>query len=293
MVELPKVILGTNPFDGVSYLSRAQAHEYLEKFSKEQNIKEIIESALNLGINIISCSYNERVVRVLESFPSERKMQVIPVVPNAYEYVRESSHRGILGAVSEKLEHLDAFQKLKFALKEVTQLKGVLSGELKTLLRAMLELELAPFSDFKIPAVILHGHIADLAITGNNQMVFEIYADFIRNSFKAEPFVATHNFGFTLPKYEKWDVGITGILAPFNKKGFMMKPNVQTCETLLKITKKQIIAKKILAGGRISPEEAVNYLKDKNFSAVMVGVGSVSEAYHTLTVIKNFCQQHT
>jgi hypothetical protein len=77
------------------------------------------------------------------------------------------------------------------------------------------------------------------------------------------------------------------ILASFNKKGFIMKPSQNECEKLLEETDYYIIAKKVLAGGRLNPEEAFPYLTDKNIGSFVLGVGSLSEAYHTLSVAKS------
>jgi hypothetical protein len=71
-----------------------------------------------------------------------------------------------------------------------------------------------------------------------------------------------------------------------NSKGFMMKPTQAECEKLVAESGYQIIAKKVLAGGRLSPEEAFAYVVDKKIESVIVGVGSVPEAYHTFSVAK-------
>lgn len=291
MIKLSKIILGSNPFDGVSYLSRAQARSYLEKFSDENEVFRVVEAAIKNGLDTISCAYNERVFNALERLPEAKRMKVIPVVPNAYDYIRESSSKGLLGTVASKLKRTATFEKVKLVIKGTSQIKGIITKDIKALIKTMLELELAPFRKFEVPAVVLHGHIADLALVNDNKKVFDVYCDFIRNSFKAEPFIATHNLGRSLPKYEEWDLDISGIQAPFNKKGFMMRPSASICEELLEKTDKYILAKKILAGGTLSPEEAFPYIKGKNIPSIVIGLGSVQEVYHTLAVARSFLEE--
>jgi len=286
MFKLPKIILGSNPFDGVSYLSRSQAKNYLEKFSDEAEIFKVIEAASKSGIKAITCAYNEKVLNSLDKLPQEKRMKVVPVVPNAYEYIRESSSKGLLGTVTDKLKRTDTFQKVKLIIKGTGQIKGIISKDIGTLISSMLDIELAPFKKHDVPAVILHGHIADLALVNDKREVFDVYCDAIRNTFKAEPFIATHNFGRSLPKYKEWNLDVTGIHASFNKKGFMMRPSAQECEELLEKTDKYILAKKILAGGTLEPEEAFDYVKGKNIHSVAIGLGSVSEVYHTLAIAR-------
>ena len=291
MIKLSKIILGSNPFDGVSYLSRARAKSYLEKFSNIDEIFRVIEAAVNNGLDTITCAYNEKVIQALERLPRTKRMKVIPVVPNAYHYVRESTSKGLLGTVASKLKRTATFEKVKLVIKGTSQIKGVLSKDIKALMTSMLELELAPFRKFEVPAVILHGHIADLALVNDNKEVFDIYCDFIRHSFQAEPFIATHNFGRSLPKYEEWKLDVTGIHTSFNKKGFMMRPSPSVCEELLAQTDKYILAKKILAGGTLPPEEAFPYLKGKKIPSIVVGLASVQEVYHTLAVARSFLEE--
>lgn len=287
MFKLSKIVLGSNPFDGVSYLSRAQAKSYCEKFSNEDEIFRVIEASQKSGIDTITCAYNEKVLNALERFPEEKRMKVIPVVPNAYEYVRESSSKGLLRTVASKLKRTETFEKVKLAIKGTSQLKGIITKDIEVLIKSMLQLELAPFRKFDVPAVVLHGHIADLALVNDNKRVFDVYCNFIRNSFKSEPFIATHNFGRSLPKYEEWNLDITGMHASFNKKGFMMRPTASVCEELLEKTNKYILAKKILAGGTLSPEEAFEYVKGKKICTVVIGLGSIQEVYHTAAIAKS------
>lgn len=286
MFQLSKIILGSNPFDGVSYLSRAQAKDYIEKFSEEDEVFRVIEAAVNSGLDTITCAYNDRVLRALDRLPPNKKMKVIPVVPNAYEYVRESSSKGLLGTVTDKLKRTDTFERVKIVLKGTSQIKGIITKDIRALITSMLQLELAPFKKHDVPAVILHGHIADLALVNGRREVFDVYCDYIRNSFKAEPFIATHNFGRSLPKYEEWKLDITGIHTSFNSKGFMMRPSASVCEELLEKTDKYILAKKILAGGTLRPEDAFEYVKGKTIPSVVIGFGNPSEVYHTVAVAK-------
>ena len=142
------------------------------------------------------------------------------------------------------------------------------------------------FEKLNLGGVILHGQITDLALSSHNPDILSIFQDVIRESYDLEPILATHNFGLLLPQLIEWKIKIP-IMAPLNSKGFMMKPSKEECEKLVQEAGYQIIAKKVLAGGRLTPEEAFPYLLDKRVDSVVVGVGSVSEAYHTFAAAKN------
>ncbi len=286
MSKFDKIILGTNPFEGVSYLSRAQAQHYLEYFSRKENVIPILEAAFNLGIKTITCTNNEIILSALDNFSANKEISLIPLIPNAYEYAREASEKGVLGTVMSKVKRIDMYQKVRLGLRALSKIKGIISKDVLTLLMELIDFELASFRKFKICGVVLHGQITDLALSSNNKNIINIYQKLIKETYGVQPILATHNFGTLLPKLMEWGIKIP-IMAPFNQKGFMMRPSKEECEKLIQNTDYYILAKKVLAGGRLSPEEAFKYLTDKKIDSVVIGVGTVSEAYHTLSVAKS------
>jgi len=286
MDKLDKIILGSNPFEGVSYLSRTQALHYLEYFSHKENIMPVLEIAFNSGIKTITCANNDIILSALDNFSSNKEISLVPLIPNAYEYAREASEKGILGTVMSKAKRIDVYQKVRLGLRAISKIKGIISKDVLTLLMELIEFEMASFHKFKISGVVLHGQITDLALSSNNKNIINIYQSLIKETYGVQPILATHNFGTLLPKLIEWNIKIP-VMAPFNQKGFMMRPSQEECEKLLQETDYCIIAKKVLAGGRLSPEEAFKYLTDKKIDSVVIGVGTVSEAYHTFSVAKS------
>lgn len=286
MDKIDRIILGSNAFEGVGYLSRAQTRHYLEFFSKKENIISILEASFNLGIKSFMCSNNSNILRAMEAFQNSSDLSILAVIPNAYEYARESTEKGVLGTILGKAKEIDLYRKVRMGLRALRKIQGIITKDLLTLLTNLMDFEMASFHPYKVTGVILHGQVTDLALSSNNREVFDVYQEIVRERYKAQPMLATHNFGILLPKLTEWKINMP-ILASFNKKGFIMKPSKEECEKLLNETDYCVIAKKVLAGGRLSPEEAFPYLADKNISSVVLGVGSVSEAYHTLSVAKS------
>jgi hypothetical protein len=284
--QIGKLILGANPFEGVSYLARAYSVQYLEHFAVEDNIVAVLEAAYSLGVRTFMCSNCANVMAALEKFPKTGDLSLLPVIPNAYVYAMEASEKGVLGAVLSKAKGFSMYQKVRLGLRALTKIKSVLTKDVMDLLLELLRFELASFEKFKIGAVALHGQVTDLALSSQNPDILGIFQEVIRDSYGVEPILATHNFGILLPHLIEWKIRIP-VVAPFNSKGFMMKPSREECEKLLAESGYPVIAKKVLAGGRLKPEEALPYLLDKRIEGVVVGIGSVPEAYHTFAVAKN------
>ena len=289
MDKIDRIILGSNAFEGVGYLSRVQTRHYLEFFSKKENIIPILEASSNLGVRSFMCSNNSNILSALEAFKNRSDLSILAVIPNAYEYARESTEKGVLGTILGKAKEIDLYRKVRMGLRALRKIQGIITKDLITILTNLIDFEMASFHPYKVTGVILHGQVTDLALSSNNREVFDVYQEIIRERYKIQPMLATHNFGTLLPKLMEWQIEMP-IMASFNKKGFIMKPSQEDCEQLLKKTNYYIIAKKVMAGGRLSPEEAFPYLSDKNIGSVVLGVGSLSEAYHTLSVAKSTLQ---
>lgn len=286
MEKIDKIILGSNAFEGVGYLSRAQTRHYLEFFSKKKNIMPILEASYNLGIKSFMCSNNTNILSALQDFKNSSDLSILAVIPNAYEYARESTEKGVLGTILSRAKEIDLYQKIRMGLRTLSKIQGIITKDLLTLLTNLMDFEMASFHSHNVAGVILHGQVTDLALSSDNKEIFDVYQEIVRERYKAQPILATHNFGTLLPKLMDWNIKLP-IMASFNKKGFIMKPTQEECERLLEKTDYFIIAKKVMAGGRLSPEEAFQYLSDKNIGSVVLGVGSLSEAYHTLSVAKS------
>ncbi len=284
-MALDRLILGANAFEGVSYTSRTQSLHYLEHFGNPDNIVAVLTAAHNLGVKTFMPSNTENVMAALEKFDKAGELTILPVIPNVYEYAREATEKGVLGSVLGKAKRIDMYQKIRFGLRALGKIKSVISKDVFDLLVELIDFELAGFRKYRIGGVLLHGQVTDLALSSRNKDILELFLNLVRDNHGVEPMLATHNFGTLLPQLIEWGIKVP-VMAPVNKKGFMMKPNPDACLKLVEEAGYPIIAKKVLAGGRLTPEEGFGYVADKKIISAVVGIGSVSEAYHSLSVGK-------
>jgi hypothetical protein len=285
MVTLDRLILGANAFEGVSYTSRPQSLHYLEHFGNPDNVVAVLAAAHSLGVKTFTLSNTENVMAALEKFDKSEELTLLPVIPNVYEYARDASEKGVLGSILEKAKRIDMYQKIRFGLRALGKIKSVISKDVFDLLVELIDFELAAFRPYKIGAVLLHGQVTDLALSSRNKGLLELFFNLIRDNHGLEPMLATHNFGTLVPQLTEWGIKVP-IMAPLNRKGFMMKPSQEACLKLVEEAGYPIIAKKVLAGGRLTPEEGFGYLADKRIISAVVGIGSVPEAYHSLSVAR-------
>jgi hypothetical protein len=86
-----------------------------------------------------------------------------------------------------------------------------------------------------------------------------------------------HHAGVTIPRIDKELDGFNGYLTPLNPLGLMMFPTKAAAEKAIKNTKKRVIAIKPLAGGRVKPEKAFNYVFSFDVDGCMIGCASITE----------------
>ena len=108
--------------------------------------------------------------------------------------------------------------------------------------------------------------------------------DWLQGDFGYRVILASHHAGLTIPTLEKSGIKFHGYVTPINKKGVMMFPTQELAVKGIRNARKPIIAIKPLAGGRIQPQPALEYVYgDLNADTCMIGVSSKEELDQDLT----------
>ncbi len=284
-VKLPRMMLGANPFHGVSYKSSAQRKEYRSYFNSAHRIYEIIEKSVEIGVKGIHVYTNDLEI---EAVTMARKkynemLTVVAVLPDIYGALSRQAGTPD-GKISTNLA------KLKVLLKNSTSfISAGIKGDLVPLIRRALETELRLMEDTHPDVVLLHGALADIACATKQRDVLNVFIEKVREK-GAVPGFATHNFLRLVESLKEMNISIPIIMAPFNKTGFMMNPSQEACINVFKEIKNEttVIAKKVLAGGILDPYEAQQYIfNELNIESAAIGIGNLYEVEKTFSDTKN------
>jgi len=141
------------------------------------------------------------------------------------------------------------------------------------------ELELAAALDSE--AVLLHANRVD------GRPVEDVCEDLdeVRENWGTVG-IATHEPHVTLPRWESSGERVDVYMVPLNPLGAFMGDK-ETVETVLKNTETVVVAKKVLAAGRLPPSEGIPYAA-RLADAMALGVTSRGEADETLTLAMKF-----
>lgn len=281
------LLLGHNQFIGISHISEERSREREKKFSDVKNIYKIVEKAADLGYKGMIIETHPRMLEFLEYYKKNQTFDIefYLQVPYVQGYIQKMNEKGLTGLISEVVQR--GGKKTASAL----ALKGIVSLARKDYLSiatSVLRLEVKPFTDIKIKAILLHNVITDLALSLQMQDVFEEYIDFVNNKLKLKPGFITLNFELYKNSFEKWNLKPGVVMTPINPKGFDMNPSKTKVESALKQYKGQIIAMNILGGGAFSPRDVQPYLTSfENINHCVIGASSEKHLKETMEVFKS------
>jgi len=284
MKESKVLLVGDNPFQGVSHLSQERAMARGNEISNPEYAAELVKISLENGADGFMFSVSEMTLSILRKLPEKRdNLKLYAIVPAAYEFVRLASQLGTLGLIGHLAREIVISRNLKAV---VNGIKGVVRQDPEILLRAYLLYEISRVKraggKANLYSLMLHEIVTDMALALNFDWLFRSYVDFLLK-LKIKPGFETRNFAYLTGKFKEWGLELSkiAIAAPFNKIGFQMSPSREGCEEALTgISETEVIAINVLASGYLKPSEAIEYIRRLlQVKGIAIGVSKEKHAY--------------
>ena len=268
------LILGHNQFIGISHISEERSREREKRFSDVKNIYNVVEKAVDLGYKEMIIETHPHMLKFLEYYKNNRTFDTVFYlqVPYVQGYIQKMNEKGISGLVTEIIQRNSFKTVFNMALKNIIHLA---KKDYLSIATSVLQLEVAPFTDVEIKAILLHNIVTDLSLSLQTADVFTKYISYIENELKLKPGFITLNFQLFKNSFEKWGIKPPLVMTPINPVGYDMNPSKQVVEAAVKKYKGEVIAMNILGGGAFSVNEAYSYLKSfGNIKSCVVGTSS-------------------
>jgi hypothetical protein len=278
-VEEKKILLvGDNPFHGVSHLSQNRARERGNQVTDPKYAAELVRLSLENGASGFMFSVSETTLSILQELSSKGiSPRLYAIAPAASDYVRLASRLGTPGMAAYMARRILFSGNLRAV---GSGLKGVIGQDPVSLMKAFLYYEI-----YRIKAVtklaanphsfILHEIVTDMALALNLEWLFKAYIHFMLE-LKIKPGFETRNSPRLIDNLMKWSVNLNQItiITPFNRIGFQMSPSQEECEkALLNIPDTEVIAMSVLASGYLDLPEAIAYINGiPRLKGVVIGV---------------------
>lgn len=290
-ISLPKIVLGCDPFECYTAFypnPEEKLETYTKRFSDTNTILDIVSAATSKGINALNLTRHKNLVEAAERI-RKNKLE-ITFVPLVYRIPIKIGDEPVPVArteatVFQHFKHLLDSIKSQPLYQELVQTPLIKTAESTSPLNQE-EIKNLRLNKEKIEEVLKwfkeKGSVR-LAMT-----CVELFALTERFDLLKEAIDLFEKIGFTICAgvhiadvfgiLQRENIRFKAYYAPLNKIGFFMLQNEkEMLEYLLKM-KEPLIAIKPLAGGRIKPQEAFNYIFSLRENVVcMPGLSSVQE----------------
>jgi hypothetical protein len=204
-------------------------------------------------------------------------------VPYVQAFVQTINQRGMRGFLSEMVGRAGLAGTSSLALKSAFNL---LKKDYLGIALSYFKVEIAPFSEFSVKALILHNTITDLLMALEVSSAFSAFDQYVNDVLKLDFGLATWNFSLTKRNLERWDLRPAFLMTPVNVKGFDMNPTKDEIEAGLREYEGTVFAMNVLGGGAYSLPEAASYVK--SFDAIKRCVVGASSRDHLKELVETF-----
>lgn len=296
-MKLDRSLLGSNPLAGVDHLSSDRARGRGGAREEGQDLTPaVINAALSAGANGITYTLGDSVDREIVSASPKTvnaPAGLYPLIPDV-DVVPRVLNRGLIATA------LEFTKGLSLSMKTRAFLRGGISyitSSPFTALKSYFEIEVDRIERRKpdwaiLRTLILHELATDAIVGLRASNVFGEYCDVFKSATNLPPAFETRNLvGFVhLCKEACVDIKEIVTMTPFNSLGFQMAPSGPACkEAFHSVPGANVIAISILAGGRISIANALQFLGGfPSIKSVAVGVSSIAHATETFGKLRTY-----
>lgn len=283
---MTNLIFGDNQFFSVNHASDEKARAQSIRFRDDKAIINVIDIALDIGIDTFMCTTHDRINNIcshLRSNPNRYKnYKIYPCMPYAHKYANSFTELGILGTIKQYVPG-NFWGTIK---------KGGLAYYNKDFIKFMqllIDMEMKMFTGINTPIIFIQNVIVDMILGLKMYNVFFEYDAYIRKKYNAEPGYITMNMPMLLDALNMIGLENPIICSSINKIGFRMSGGIELYEKYLHNKQFRPIAMQVLAAGALKPKEATEYLgRFNNIEAVLFGASSKDHIQET----KNLIEKH-
>jgi hypothetical protein len=255
---MDRVLFGDNQFFGVNHMSEEKARQQGMRFQDINEVIKVLDDAYAENIKTFMCTTHERTSEICDHFRAHPEKypdyKFYPCLPYAHKYANAAAELGILGAVRSFLPQDNALGAL---------LKGGMSlatKDVEGLAQLLIGAELKMFAGLETPVIFLQNVATDFLLGLGFNDAFRMFADCVRERYRAEPGFITMNAPLLVKNLEKVGIKNPIICANINKIGFRMCGGMQAYDELITNGRCRMIAMSVFASGALPAQEALEFV---------------------------------
>ncbi|MGZ3832369.1 MAG: hypothetical protein ACXVB0_02510 [Mucilaginibacter sp.] len=253
---MERVIFGDNQFFGINHSSDEKSRAQAIKFKDNQAIVDVLDIAIEEGINTFMCTTHDRIADICKILRSDNKykdFKIYPCMPYAYKYANAVTELGVLGTIKHYVPGniITTFAKggLAFVKKDFVKMMELL-----------IDAELKMFKGISTPVIFLQNVVTDMFLGLGMIDILVAFNSYVKEKYDAEAGFITMNLPKLLNALEKSGIENPIICASVNKIGFRMSGGIELYEKVIAEKRCRLIAMQVFAAGAIPPKEAIEYI---------------------------------
>lgn len=284
---MDRILFGDNQFFAVNHLSDERSRAQAVRFKDNSAIIDVLDTAMDLGINTFMCTTHDRIAAVCEQMrqnPEKYKdFKFHPCMPYAHKYANAVTELGILGTLKAYIPG---------NILAVASKAGIayMKKDYPSLMELLVDAEMKMFKGMNTPVIFLQNVIVDLLLGLGMDEIIKHYADYIKKEYNAEPGFITMNLPRMVDLCERLDIKNPIICSSINKIGFRMSNSIEEYEEYLNSDREfRPIAMQVLAAGALKPEEAIEYVcRFAKIESILFGASSRGHIQQTKELIEKY-----
>jgi hypothetical protein len=302
-VSVPRLILGHMPFVGESYQGAEKNREYRQKFSQIENTVALLSGAVeNYGLTVTTAMASKNKLSTLFLKSVKKTIQQsgvdialipcfqIPLIIDGqpiddyrrwvtyYDIEKRQVQEILEKYITDPILLCRTNWKEKFP-KAITQSQPYDHTQIQKLQINWEKLDeaLSYMDGFNVILAEL-GSESDFLVMTRRFDLLKRLQDRLIDYFSCPIVAGIHHAGSTIPILEVCKKKFAAYVTPVNKLGALMLPTMKHARRAIQKSTTPIIAIKPLAGGRVQPTQAFQYVFDEmRIPVCMIGVATKKE----------------
>jgi hypothetical protein len=290
-MKMERILFGDNQFFAVNHISDEKSMAQSIRFKEDAAIIKTLDHAMEAGIQTFMCTTHDRIANICEvirQHPEKyRDFKIFPCMPYAHKYANAVTELGIMGTVKQYVPGNFFGSLFKGGV-------AFLSKDFLSIMELLIDAEMKMFKGINTPVIFLQNVVTDLLLGLGMKDILVAFHDYVKKKYNAEAGFITMNMPALLNMLEEGGVKNPIICASINKVGFRMSGGKELYEHTLKTRQFRAIAMQVLAGGAVSPKEAIEYVCGlPNIESILFGASSKTNINDTASLIHKYDQVYT
>jgi hypothetical protein len=284
---MDRLLFGDNQFFGINHMSEEKARAQAMRFQTIGAVMEVLDAAHAEGVGGFMCTTHERIEQVCDivrANPAKYEgFTFYPCMPYAHKYANAVTEDGPIGALKRFMPSdglLDAM---------VRGGKSMASKDVEGIATLLIDAEMKMFKGLNTPVIFLQNVVVDLLLGLDMKQAFVIFANHIKQKYKAEPGFITMNLPKLLDVLDEVGIENPIVCSNINKVGFRMSGGFEAYTEALAKRPVRAIAMSVFASGAIPAEEAVEWVcAQPGVTSIVFGASSRGNIRNTRELVDRY-----